>query len=104
MWKLFESIDRNRNGEIDKGELRVAFAKAGVTVSNAKLDEFFAEVDTNRDGVISYEEWRYEFLCLVDWKVPLLTDPVEGISCCFFPQSRRQTCAPFCHTIWLREI
>ncbi|KAL2222125.1 putative calcium dependent mitochondrial carrier protein [Thermoascus aurantiacus ATCC 26904] len=67
LWKLFESIDRNRNGEIDKGELRVAFAKAGVTVSNAKLDEFFADVDTNRDGVISYEEWR-DFLLFLPAK------------------------------------
>lgn len=59
LWRLFESIDRNHNGEIDKDELRTAFSKAGVTVSSAKFDEFFQEVDTNRDGVITYEEWRY---------------------------------------------
>lgn len=41
-----------------------------MTVSSAKLDEFFAEVDTNRDGVISYEEWRYGFLYRVKEKVP----------------------------------
>lgn len=58
LWQLFQSIDRNNNGEIDKGELRDAFAKAGLTVSNAKLDQFFEEVDSNRDGVISYDEWR----------------------------------------------
>ncbi|KAL4919548.1 mitochondrial carrier domain-containing protein [Aspergillus aurantiobrunneus] len=56
--QLFESIDHNRNGEIDKGELKAAFSRSGVTVSNAKLDEFFADVDTNKDGVISYPEWR----------------------------------------------
>ncbi|KAL2003207.1 hypothetical protein VTN02DRAFT_4614 [Thermoascus thermophilus] len=67
LWHLFQSIDRNHNGEIDKGELRAAFAKAGVTVSSAKLDEFFAEVDTNRDGVISYEEWR-DFLLFLPAK------------------------------------
>lgn len=55
---MFQSIDRNQNGELDKGELKAAFARAGVSVSNSKLDEFFAEVDTNRDGVITFEEWR----------------------------------------------
>jgi solute carrier family 25 (mitochondrial phosphate transporter), member 23/24/25/41 len=58
LWKLFESIDRNHNGEIDKDELKTAFTRAGVTISTAKLEAFFAEVDTNRDGVISYDEWR----------------------------------------------
>ncbi|KKK21276.1 hypothetical protein ARAM_001272 [Aspergillus rambellii] len=56
--QLFQSIDHNHNGEIDKNELKTAFASSGVTVSNAKLDEFFADVDTNKDGVISYPEWR----------------------------------------------
>ncbi|KAL2854535.1 mitochondrial carrier domain-containing protein [Aspergillus pseudodeflectus] len=58
LWQLFVSIDHNRNGEIDKTELKTAFSKSGVTVSNAKLDEFFADVDTNNDGVITYPEWR----------------------------------------------
>lgn len=67
LWRLFESIDRNHNGEIDKDELRTAFSKAGVTVSSAKFDEFFQEVDTNRDGVITYEEWR-DFLLFLPVK------------------------------------
>ncbi|KAJ5900836.1 mitochondrial carrier [Penicillium subrubescens] len=58
LWQMFQAIDRNHNGEIDKGELRSAFAQSGVTVSSAKLDNFFAEVDKNNDGVISYAEWR----------------------------------------------
>ncbi|OJJ66857.1 hypothetical protein ASPBRDRAFT_187537 [Aspergillus brasiliensis CBS 101740] len=58
LWQLFESIDHNHNGEIDKTELKTAFSKSGVTVSNARLEEFFAEVDSNKDGVISYAEWR----------------------------------------------
>ena len=57
--QLFRNIDRNRNGEIDKNELKSAFANSEVTVSSAKLEAFFSDVDTNQDGVISYEEWRY---------------------------------------------
>ena len=59
LWQLFESIDRDHNGELDKEELKAALARAGLTVSNAKLEQFFAEVDTNKDGVISFDEWRY---------------------------------------------
>lgn len=60
LWQMFQRIDRNHNGEIDKTELRNAFANSGVTVSNTKLDQFFAEVDKNHDGVISYAEWRFD--------------------------------------------
>lgn len=58
LWALFKSIDRNQNGKLDKDELRAGFSRAGLAVSNAKLDRFFAEVDTNRDGEITFEEWR----------------------------------------------
>ncbi len=60
LWQLFESIDRDNNGELDKEELKAALARAGLTVSNSKLEQFFAEVDTNKDGVISFDEWRYD--------------------------------------------
>lgn len=49
LFALFESIDRDRNGKLDKGELKEAFRKAGLVVPNSKLNQFFAEVDENRD-------------------------------------------------------
>lgn len=58
LFQLFESIDHDRNGELDKGELKLAFKRAGLAISNAKLDQFFNEVDANNDGAISFEEWR----------------------------------------------
>ncbi|QQK40529.1 Mitochondrial substrate carrier [Penicillium digitatum] len=69
LWKMFQSIDRDHNGEIDKMELRNAFSRSGVTVSSAKLDRFFAEVDKNNDGVISYTEWR-DFLLFLPLHSP----------------------------------
>lgn len=51
-------MDRDHNGQLDKAELKLAFVKAGLSVSTAKLDQFFREVDTNHDGVISFDEWR----------------------------------------------
>lgn len=55
---LFQSIDRDQNGKLDKGELRAAFRTAGLAVPSSKLDHFFSEVDTDHDGVISFDEWR----------------------------------------------
>ncbi|KAI4089023.1 MAG: hypothetical protein LQ348_002746 [Seirophora lacunosa] len=69
--KLFESIDRDHNGQLDKSELKSAFTRAGLTVSNSKLDQFFTEVDTNKDGVISFEEWR-DFLLFIPASTPNL--------------------------------
>ncbi|KAI5294794.1 hypothetical protein KEM52_003172 [Ascosphaera acerosa] len=56
--KLFDSIDRHRNGHLDKTELRKAFAAAGMKVDRIKLDQFFEQLDTDHDGVITFEEWR----------------------------------------------
>ncbi|KAL8912548.1 MAG: hypothetical protein Q9171_002489 [Xanthocarpia ochracea] len=69
--KLFKTIDRDHNGQLDKSELKSAFARAGLAVPNSKLDRFFSEVDTNRDGAISFEEWR-DFLLFIPATTPNL--------------------------------
>ncbi|KAI9757947.1 MAG: hypothetical protein M1815_005581 [Lichina confinis] len=69
---LFDGIDRDHNGQLDKAELREAFARAGLVVSNAKLDQFFAEVDVDRNGVISFDEWR-DFLLFIPVDRPSLS-------------------------------
>ena len=55
---LFRGIDHNGDGKLSKDELRSALRSAGLAVPNSKLDAFFAEVDTNGDGHISFAEWR----------------------------------------------
>lgn len=58
LYQLFDSIDRDHSGSLDKDELRQAFARSGIVVSNSKIDQFFDEIDSNHDGQISFEEWR----------------------------------------------
>ncbi|EXJ78756.1 hypothetical protein A1O1_09158 [Capronia coronata CBS 617.96] len=64
LWQLFQSIDKDNSGGLDKNELRSAFSRAGITISNAKLDQFFDEVDVNHDGQITFDEWRNFLLFL----------------------------------------
>ncbi|KAF4306825.1 Calcium-binding mitochondrial carrier SAL1 [Botryosphaeria dothidea] len=71
LWRLFKSIDRNSDGRLDKGELQAAFLRAGLVVPNSKLNQFFTEVDSNRDGVISFDEWR-DFLLFIPAETPSL--------------------------------
>ncbi|KAI9836398.1 MAG: hypothetical protein M1819_001428 [Sarea resinae] len=66
---LFDSIDHDHNGKLDKGELEVAFHRAGLSVPRTKLDRFFEEIDTDRDGEISFEEWR-NFLLFIPVNTP----------------------------------
>jgi solute carrier family 25 (mitochondrial phosphate transporter), member 23/24/25/41 len=58
LYALFESIDRNHDGSLERSELRAAFRRAGLTVSNRKLEEFIDAIDANHDGMVSFEEWR----------------------------------------------
>lgn len=58
LWNLFQSIDRDHNGNLDKSELSQAFERAGVSVSNARLDRFFGYIDKDHDGKINFPEWR----------------------------------------------
>ena len=55
---LFQSVDRDHNGSLDKSELSQAFERSGVAVSNARLDRFFGYIDKNHDGKIDFPEWR----------------------------------------------
>ncbi|EGP84463.1 uncharacterized protein MYCGRDRAFT_101279 [Zymoseptoria tritici IPO323] len=69
LWQLFQSIDRDHSGKLDKAELSMAFERAGVAVSNARLDRFFNYIDKDRDGTIDFSEWR-DFLLFIPTNSP----------------------------------
>ena len=56
--QLFQEVDRDKSGSLDRAELSLAFEKQGVVVSNARLDSFFSYIDKNHDGSIDFSEWR----------------------------------------------
>jgi len=56
---LFRSIDKDKDGRLDRNELQTAFQRSGITVSRRRLNGFFDEIDVNNDGFIGFDEWRY---------------------------------------------
>ncbi|RYP28305.1 hypothetical protein DL767_007265 [Monosporascus sp. MG133] len=69
---LFKAIDRDRNGKLDKDELQAAFQRAGIAIPVRRLNDFFEDIDHNKDGFITYEEWR-DFLLFMPNTDPAAT-------------------------------
>ncbi|KAL9646257.1 hypothetical protein ABK040_009944 [Willaertia magna] len=62
--QAFNKIDLNNNGYIEKHELNLVFdllTKSSPEFSNCSLDELFNLIDTNKDGLISFNEFSEPF-------------------------------------------
>jgi len=57
--EAFRVFDTDDSGEIDKKELKRLMKKLGQKLTDSELDAMMREVDTNGDGVISFEEFKY---------------------------------------------
>ncbi|KAK9479392.1 mitochondrial carrier domain-containing protein [Lipomyces japonicus] len=62
--EMFNIIDKDHNGRLDKAEVAHALEISGLTVSNEKLKQFFQTMDKDNDGTISFDDWRYFLLFL----------------------------------------
>jgi calmodulin len=54
----FAVFDRDGSGSIDRRELKKIMKNLGQALTEDELDAMMDEVDTNGDGVISYEEFK----------------------------------------------
>ena len=36
----------------------MAFQRSGIAIPMRRLNDFFEDIDHNKDGFITYEEWR----------------------------------------------
>lgn len=57
--RIFDTIDKNGNGEIDFEELYEAMQHLGIPVKKKKLHKFFEFIDLDNDGVINFSEFCY---------------------------------------------
>jgi len=53
--KMFEALDFDSSGMIEREELQQALSGSGL--SRSKVEEVFEDMDQNKDGLISYEEF-----------------------------------------------
>ncbi|XP_019415329.1 PREDICTED: calcium-binding mitochondrial carrier protein SCaMC-2-like isoform X2 [Lupinus angustifolius] len=63
LYQIFQSIDVEQNGSIHSEELSDALGRAGIEMCEGELVRFVEHVDKDRNGVITFEEWR-DFLLL----------------------------------------
>ncbi|XP_058182098.1 calmodulin-like protein 3 [Rhododendron vialii] len=55
--KVFATFDKNKDGFITKQELRESMRNVGVDMSEAEAAEMVEKVDSNRDGLIDFDEF-----------------------------------------------
>jgi calmodulin len=63
----FAVFDTDGSGSIDRKELKRLMKKLGQALTEAEVDAMMDEVDSNGDGEISYEEFKYMMVraCLI---------------------------------------
>ena len=65
----FRDVDKDHSGFLTRDELKEAMVdNSHLEMTEAELDEFIADADTNRDGKISLQEWLDNFVGIFDWK------------------------------------
>ena len=53
----FMEFDLNHNGFITSQEMKECLRKAGIQYQDAEVDRVISNMDTNRDGTVSYDEY-----------------------------------------------
>ncbi|KAK1434898.1 hypothetical protein QVD17_00652 [Tagetes erecta] len=66
--KAFEFFDKNRTGYIEVGELRQALSEEGENTNEEVINAIMHEVDMDKDGRISYEEFAAMMKAGTDWR------------------------------------
>ena len=57
MLTLFDQLDQDHNGSLDRTELEEALKKAGIDVNFVQVELMMRSADVNDDGKISKQEW-----------------------------------------------
>ena len=55
--EAFKSIDRDKNGYLDKDELYIMMSNLGGNITRTEFDSIYNSVDLNNDGKVDYKEF-----------------------------------------------
>ena len=58
--KLFKQLDKNGDGTLSRDEIRELFKMSKCQYSQEDIEEIINAADKNKDGKISYEEFKNE--------------------------------------------
>lgn len=53
----FMEFDRNENGSISSDEMKECLRRSQVAYKDAEVNEIISNMDSNRDGTVSFEEY-----------------------------------------------
>jgi Ca2+-binding EF-hand superfamily protein len=68
---LFNQFDTDSSGEITKDNIITAMNKIGHQINQSELDLIMQEHDIAKNGVITYQEFKYIFMDIADKDGPL---------------------------------
>ena len=57
--RIFNIIDTNANGSLDRAEISGVVATFGLIMTDKEKDEMFAQMDTDHDDQVSYSEFTH---------------------------------------------
>ena len=57
LYDVFTQIDEDNSGSIDESEIGLAMRKLGYKINNKRCSTMMKQLDTNSDGVISFDEF-----------------------------------------------
>ena len=55
---VFNAIDANKNGKIDRAELQYALSLMGVTLTNEQIGNIIRLIDKNFDQELDFDEFK----------------------------------------------
>ncbi|XP_031558528.1 calcium-binding mitochondrial carrier protein SCaMC-2-like [Actinia tenebrosa] len=58
LWLVFKSVDENNSGSVDASELKSAFEKMGVKVTQQEVDLLIKGMDLDKTLKVNWNEWR----------------------------------------------
>ena len=53
----FKMFDKDKNGYIEREELKQMMTKLGEKLTDSEIDEMMKEADTDKDGRVNYNEF-----------------------------------------------
>lgn len=59
---LFDKFDSNHDGRLDKNELKDLMKSMDEIMSNEDIEEMIKQADWDEDGLINFEEFKYQML------------------------------------------